>query len=266
MSSTLVQEAWAVEVGSREPWDDDSKLFQPLEETQVQSNERAQSLAVQCFLRLCGLKHVVEQRVNAEFISPTGAMPVLKCGSFILSELDSIVNFVASKSITLSADLSLTEKADLKAYISLVGIRVQVILCNAELYFSWVSPLGYDVTYYRYGSVYPWPLNRILPWRKRRMVKRTLKEWAEKDDVEVFNEIVSCLKALSERLADKPFFFGAQPTELDCLVFGHLFVLLNPSLEAAPGLRQVAPLVSNYPNLVQFCKQIETKYFPDEKL
>lgn len=47
MGSTLLQESWAVEVGSREPWAEDSKLYQPIEATQAQCNEKAQSLAVQ---------------------------------------------------------------------------------------------------------------------------------------------------------------------------------------------------------------------------
>lgn len=47
MRSTLVQEAWAIEVGSREPWADNAKIYQPVEKSQAQSNERAQSLAVQ---------------------------------------------------------------------------------------------------------------------------------------------------------------------------------------------------------------------------
>lgn len=47
MRSTLVQEAWAIEVGSREPWADNAKIYQPIEKSQAQSNERAQSLAVQ---------------------------------------------------------------------------------------------------------------------------------------------------------------------------------------------------------------------------
>ncbi|XP_022695472.1 metaxin-2-like [Varroa jacobsoni] len=257
MRSTLVQEAWAIEVGSREPWADNAKIYQPIEKSQAQSNERAQSLAVQCFLRVCGLRHDVIQRVNAEFISPTGTTPVLQCGSFVIAELESIVVFVASKGITKTNDLSQEENADLKAYFSLV----QTVLCSAELYFSWISATGYNVTYNRYGSVYPWPLNGVLPWKKRRAIKKLLQDWSEKNEVEVIEEVESCLTALSDRLSDKMYFFGVQPTELDCLVFGHLFILLNPGPEAAPEFRQIAPLVKKFSNLVQFCDNIEAKYF-----
>ena len=69
---------------------------------------------------MCGLDHVVEQRPNAEFISPTGSTPVLQCGSFVLADLESIVGFVASKGICLTSSLTAAEKADHTAYFSLV--------------------------------------------------------------------------------------------------------------------------------------------------
>ena len=47
MGSTLLQESWAVEVGSREPWAEDSKLYQPIEETQALCHDKTQSIAVQ---------------------------------------------------------------------------------------------------------------------------------------------------------------------------------------------------------------------------
>lgn len=255
MGSTLLQESWAVEVGSREPWAEDSKLYQPIEETQAQCNEKAQSLAVQGYLRMCGLDHVVEQRPNAEFISPTGSTPVLQCGSFVLADLESIVGFVASKGICLTSALSAAEKADHTAYYSLV----QTVLHNAELYFSWVTPESYEVTWTRYGSVYPWPLTVILPWLKRRTVLRAIKEWTTKPEKDVLEEIDSCLFALSERLAGREWFFGTKPTELDALVFGHLYVLVGES-EGTPGSK-VSSLIRKYDNLIGLCARINKTYF-----
>lgn len=67
--------------------------------------------------------------------------------------------------------------------------QVQTVLHNAELYFSWVQPEGYEMTWKRYGSVYPWPLNVILPWSKRRAVMRAIKEWTTKPEKNVLEEV-----------------------------------------------------------------------------
>lgn len=256
MSSALVQESWAVEMGSREPWAEDSRVIQPLEDTQITLYERAYSLSVQGLLRVCGLDHTVEQRSNAEFISPTGNIPVLQCGSFIISEMEAIVGFVNSKGISLTNELTAAEKADMKAYFALVS----TVLGNAELYFSWINPQGYEKTVVRYGSVYPYPLNVILPWKKRREIRKHLKDWTEKERRAVLDEVASCCTALSERLSDKEFFFGTKPTELDCLVFGHLFSIISTK-NGPSGVSEMATIVNRFENLVRFYENIEKRYF-----
>lgn len=63
--------------------------------------------------------------------------------------------------------------------------------------------------------------------------------------------------SLSERLDKGPYFFGNKPTELDALVFGHLFSILTTEL---PG-NQFASVVKDFRNLTQLCKRIEKEYF-----
>jgi metaxin len=46
-----------------------------------------------------------------------------------------------------------------------------------------MDPLTYnEVTFPRYGSIYPWPLNYILAWQKKRQVVKRLTAlgWANK--------------------------------------------------------------------------------------
>ena len=49
-----------------EPWPTDVKLYQPYEVEQILLQDQANSLAVQVFLRMCGLDFQVEMRSNAE--------------------------------------------------------------------------------------------------------------------------------------------------------------------------------------------------------
>ncbi|CAL4219661.1 unnamed protein product, partial [Meganyctiphanes norvegica] len=74
---------------------------------------------------------------------------------------------------------------------------------------------------------------------------------------QVYAEVDHCCTALSERLDKQDFFFGNRPTELDALVFGHLFTLLTTPL---PDNR-LATIVRSYSNLVHLCQIVERDFF-----
>ncbi|CAG0882757.1 unnamed protein product [Darwinula stevensoni] len=242
---------------TKEPWPDDVKLFQPHIVEQILLPDYGNCLAVQVFLRMCGLDFQVEMRANAEFMSPTGKVPFLQCGTFLVAEMDPIIAFVNNKGISLSSDLDNSQRADMKAYMSLINDT----LYNAELYISWVDDLIYEeVTKPRYGSVFPWPLNKVIPWqRKRQMVKRLSHlGWGQKTSEQVYQEVDKCCHALSERLGTNQKYFFGRATELDALAFGHLYTILTTDL---PDNR-LASTVRHYQNLVTLCEAIEEDYFP----
>merc|ERR1712170_310831 len=70
-------------------------------------------------------------------------------------------------------------------------------------------------------------------------------------------EVEQCCVALSERLDNQQFFFNEKPTELDALVFGHLFSILTTPL---PDTR-LASIVRQHKNLVELCQTIDKEYF-----
>lgn len=81
--------------------------------------------------QMCNLPFEVEMRWNAEFMSPSGRVPFIKCGAFVVSELEPIVQFAANKGVTLCSKLSTEEKAEMRAYMSLITN----VLVNAEVSF-----------------------------------------------------------------------------------------------------------------------------------
>lgn len=117
---------------AQEPWPNDVKLYQPYAVEQILLPDNANCLAVQAFLHMCGLPFQIEHRANAEFMSPSGKVPFIKCGAFVISELEPIVQFVTNKGITLTAELDREEKADMRAYMSII----HTVLMNAEVKFS----------------------------------------------------------------------------------------------------------------------------------
>lgn len=119
-----------------------------------------------------------------------------------------------------------------------------------------------EVTKPRHGSVHPWPLNSVLNWQKRSGVVKRLSAlgWTTKTVEDVYTEIENCCRALSERLDNSLYFFGKRPTELDALVFGHIFSILTTPL---PDNR-AKNIVQQFGNLIKLCENIERDYF--EKL
>lgn len=96
------------------------KLYQPYEVEQILLPDNANCLAVKTFLRICNLDFETVLRANAEDMSPSGKVPFIKCGAFLISELEPIVQFVEKKGISLTNDLDKEQKNDMRAYMSLI--------------------------------------------------------------------------------------------------------------------------------------------------
>ena len=244
------------ETSQSQKWPDDVTLYQQYQVEQITLPDSAQCLAVEAFLRMSGLSFRVEQRTNAADMSPTGKVPFIQVGSQLIAEFEPIVTFAASKGFCLSRDFPEQSVAEMWAYMSMLDN----ILSNAEYYVAWMVPdVVAEVTKPRYGCAHPWPLNWFLPWLRQREVRSlmSIKDWACKSLEEVIEEVRVCLRALSEKLDRGKFFLGTEPTELDAVVFGHLYTLQTSKLPGSP----FNSVTTEFDNLVKFCKRIETTYF-----
>uniref|UniRef100_A0A4W3IUR3 Metaxin-2 n=1 Tax=Callorhinchus milii TaxID=7868 RepID=A0A4W3IUR3_CALMI len=210
------------------------------------------------FLRICNLSVQVVHRANAEYMSPSGKPPFIHVGNHVVSELGPIVQFAKAKGHSLSEGLDEVQKAEMKAYMELVNN----MLLTAELYIQWCDDsTSSKITRSRYGSPYPWPLNHILAYQKQWEIRRKMKAigWAGKNLEQVYEDVDQCCQALSQRLGNQSYFFNRQPTELDALVFGHLFTILTTQLTNDA----LSEKVKNYENLVKFCRRVEQNYFEE---
>lgn len=258
--STLLFEAYQVQMAEKDKWPTDTILYQPYQVEQVTLPDYSNCIAVRTFLNMCVLQYDLQLRTNAEEMSPSNIVPLLKLGNCCFSGFDPIVSVVNLRGISLSSKLDEAQKSEMAAYISMV----HSVLYNAELYLAWIQNDIYSSsTRLRYGSVHPWPLSRILPWAKQMEVKAKLAAngWINKSEECVYEEIEACLQALTDRLGSGEFFFD-QPTELDALVFGHVYNLLTFQI---PGLKKLETILKNklFKTLVDLCKRIEKAYFKD---
>ncbi|XP_025081781.1 metaxin-2-like isoform X2 [Pomacea canaliculata] len=257
MASPLVVDEFRAELGA-EPWPDGVTLYQQYQAEQITFPDSANCLSVKAFLYMCGLNFQVELKTNAEEMSPSGKVPFIHVGAFLVSELDPIIAFVNAKGFALTSHLSDIERSEMRAYMAMIDN----ILVNAELYLAWLDEtVSSEVTRPRYGCPYPWPLNWILPLRKQSEVRARLSSngWKDKNMKQVCEEVRICCQALSERLDQQQYFFGDKPTELDALVFGHLYTLITTELPVG----QFADIIQQFSNLTNFCKHIEEEYFKD---
>jgi metaxin len=239
---------------SKDPWDPDTFMIVPIEKSQTLMPEAASILGIQTFLKLAHLPCRIEEKFNASAISPNGKLPVVKCGNYVVSELDGVIHLTQSKGVSMSEHLSGTEKADLRTYLSLV----HNVFGNAMLYFCWLDDEVYSkYTYPRVGSPYNFPLRSVLPWVFRRKVRSQLTalKWGKRQPADVYGEVERGLYALSERLGEEEYFFGSSPTELDAIVFGYLFTMLTIKLPL-PSELQLVDLVKQHRNLLALVQRM----------
>ncbi|UYV71209.1 MTX2 [Cordylochernes scorpioides] len=232
---------------------------------QILLAEQTSCLSVQAFLKMCGLNFEVEMRSNAEHMSPAaGKLPFIKCGQSIVAELEPIVEFVEKRGVSLTQHLNHEQKSDMKAYMSLIN----VVLHHAELYLNWIHEKTYrEITKRRYSSCYPWPLNHVLTWKKRKAVISKLKTygWASNtvDEVRLTNSFFELINLPLHMVQAMIIMVGRRrqqlllPTELDALVFGHLFSILTTTL---PDVN-LSNVVRQFPNLVELCRRIDSAHF-----
>lgn len=255
--SQLMSEAATVHFIGESPWPDNVRLFQPYEVGQILMHDFASCLSVKTFLNMLGLKFQTELRSNAEYMSPSGKVPFIQVDSLLVSELEPIIAVASAKRHSLSSELSDVQRAEMKAYMSLV----QSTFVNALLYILWHDAETAQVTKSRCGSPYKWPLNVLIPLKKQYEVSRLLSllGWSKKSLPEVYDEVNTVCQALSEKLGDSTYFFGSKPTELDAVVFGHLYTMLTTKLPCD----RLAEIVRSYPNLAGLCSRVHDQYFAE---
>jgi metaxin len=119
---------------------------------------------------------------------PLSTLRFLTLFEHLVAKINTILSIF--QGITLTEHLDSSQKADMRAYMSLVSN----VLGNAELYLSWLDNVTLtEVTKPRYGSAYPWPLNHILAWQKKQQVYKKLAAlgWTSKSLDEVLKNMFS---------------------------------------------------------------------------
>ncbi|CAO3687010.1 unnamed protein product [Umbelopsis vinacea] len=217
-------------------------------------------VALEAYLRVTNANFTVVY-ANDPQLSPTGQLPLLKDGPV----------WVAGAKQQI---------ADSLAYITLIEEKLYDCLL-----FTWYADQTNFVKTIRptYAKLLTFPTRYFVPIRLRNNAKARL----EKYEVEIKDDDSSSLdssetedlkklmetgwhhmytlardtyKVLDTKLGEKDYFFGDEPSTLDCLAFGYLSLHMYPML---PHHRLRIILTTEYPRLALFCDRFKKAYFTE---
>lgn len=222
-------------------------------------------LKVETWLRLAGLKYEnVDHKLKLR--SKKGQLPFVEVNGEEVADSAIIIKELAQRyEKDLDAGLTQEQRNIAHAMISMLENHLIWVLLfwrskNPDLMIK-----GYKVNLqHALGSRLPNAvLNFLFKFQFGRKGAKKVKAQGlgvhKPEEIEEFGK--QDLKVLSELLADKPFFFGDEPTTLDCVAFSVLAQVHYISDEVKYALKEF--MQENCPNLVGHVSRIKERCFPD---
>ncbi|OIW14234.1 hypothetical protein TanjilG_21374 [Lupinus angustifolius] len=130
-------------------------------------------------------------------------------------------------------------------------------LADALEYELWVGCDG-SSAYNIYYSDLPWPIGKVLFWKKYHWVKQKhaiTKNNVEVKEEEIYERANSAYDALSTLLGDANYLLGSRPSSLDAIFLAHALVVL----QALPESSTLQIKFSEHVNLVRYVQQRKTE-------
>lgn len=222
-------------------------------------------LKVETWLRLAGLKYEnIDHKLKLR--SKKGQLPFVEVNGEEIADSAIIIKELAQRyEKDLDAALTQEQRNIAHAMISMLENHLNWVL----LFWRSKNPehmiKGYKVNLqHALGSRLPNALlNFFFKFQYGRKGSKKVKAQGlgvhKPEEIEEFGK--QDLKVLSELLADKPFFFGDEPTILDCVAFSVLAQIHFISDEVKYTLKEF--MQENCPNLVGHVSRIKERCFPD---
>lgn len=219
----------------------------------------ADGLAAIALLRFADIPFSVSTGASPSMTS-TNVLPVVIFENENTSE-PSVCAGLPSLIALFTADLALPDLnhhltpfmiAESTAFATLVTSRFG----PARLYDFFLDDKNYaDIYHTLLKKDSAFPLNRLLPFMKRREIRNSLRDQQPQS---LYFDAGIALAALSTRLGDRnKFFYGDEPSVLDAIVFGYLAPVLYIPLPDTELRGQIA----KFGNLVAFVGRVRQLFF-----
>jgi glutathione S-transferase len=212
-------------------------------------------LKLETWLRIVGIPYDVLS-LDKPPQSKTGKVPyMLLDDGATLADSNVIIRTLArERGIDLDLGRTPEEQARGHAILRLV----EESLYFAAAWERWMLPSFFPITRDGYFGILPGPLRTLFAALARRKLKAALHGQGvlryEPDEIAARG--VADVRALSALLGQQAFFQGEQPGVVDASVYGALANLLG-----FPGRTTLRSAVEACPNLVAFCRRIESAYW-----
>uniref|UniRef100_A0A0D9WMC2 Metaxin n=1 Tax=Leersia perrieri TaxID=77586 RepID=A0A0D9WMC2_9ORYZ len=210
-------------------------------------------LPVFLYLRLC--KVPFDVHVDTSF-PDADHIPYVEFGDCVAfnNEKGGVIEYLKEEKI-----VDLNSKHPSVSYSDVLPTKAMVLtwLSDALQYELWVVTDG-SIPHDIYFSDLPWPIGKILYWKKMREVKQQLgitKLNAAEKEEEIYQKANAAYDALSTRLGDQIFLFDNSPTDVDALFLGHALFVLN----ALPDTSVLRSCLQKHDNLVNFTRHLKVQ-------
>ncbi|ORZ41567.1 hypothetical protein BCR44DRAFT_122777 [Catenaria anguillulae PL171] len=234
-------------------------------------------LVWQCLLQFSGLKYDLVL-CDEPLMSPTGQLPFLVSEKGrIISDRDRLLRYIATRAgapentarvhaeaargarpdvrLLLPEDLGAGTNAGAQAhaYLALMDAK----LWPALRFNWWIEPrnLPYVQRLYADG-VYPRPIDALVFGARQSKVAAEWRQLGVNPD-DVYVGAAEALEALADKLADKTFFFGDNPSVVDAVLFAALHSILSADFPAD----KLRGLTIAHANLYQYAKEMWNNWF-----
>ncbi|MEK7261627.1 MAG: glutathione S-transferase family protein [Pseudomonadota bacterium] len=211
-------------------------------------------MKVETYLRMCNLPYTTVNVLNPAK-GPKGKLPYITDGSNIVADSGLILDYL--KKIygdALDARLGSIERAQALAWQRL--LEEHLYWC--AVYDRWAVNENWALTKPAFFGALPPAVRDLVAALARRGQLRALRGHGvgRHTSGEIYALGCADLTALSDFLADKPFFLGAEPTALDATAYAFLVNLLWVPIDS-PLTRHVR----SFENFIAYVKRMKQRYY-----
>lgn len=211
-------------------------------------------LKLETFLRMAGQAYQNVYIFNPGK-APKGKLPYIEDEGRAVADSGLILGYLKEhRNLDLDASLTPAERAVSLAWQRLLEEHLYWALIHSR----WLDEDGWRRTRQEFFGKLPWPLRALVPALVRRGMRAEIRGHGmgrHKAD-EIWRMGMTDLEALSDFLADKPYFMGGHPSSLDAVAYGFLANILLVDLDN-PLRRRALQL----PNLGAFCERMKGRYW-----
>ncbi len=214
---------------------------------------------LETYLRLNKIPYEVIESMPPK--APKGKLPFIEDGDKKIADSDLIIqHLIQTYGDKLDADLSPAQKATSFAMQRLLEDH----LFWVTLYTRWqYSDENWQVNKKAIFHPFPPLIRDIVASVFRFLIRRQIygQGIGRHTSEEIFQLGRNDLDALSDFLADKPYFMGDKPTSLDATAFGFLINTIDCPIESP-----VKEYACRKQNLDDYCQRIMSEYYPELKV